>query len=182
MTTVDFEPSSRCEIGPGLYCGGCCVGVTLELDAEEAKHMVAGGTNLKVRLPVPIASRVDLYGEDVESPDEADFSWSSEYGQAVLQGRIDTASPEDLQAYWQKLKDHAQKIKAGQGLFAIVGRCGWLQDNGTCGSYDNRPEVCRTLTPGKYGCLKLATRPYIDAPIAVALRTKTPREIFYRAC
>lgn len=141
--------------------GACCSNVRLALSVAEARHLEAAGTKLHM-----ILTAFDALGFDTEVADEDAFYWSENIG--LITAVADRSTSEAAREFWNKVADQARRLKADQGLFSIEGRCGFLQADGRCGDYKNRPEVCREFPVGGTACLGIRKDAGIPVPIEIS--------------
>lgn len=165
-----------CELETNLFCGGCCVDVRLALYEAEASQLK------KVRsvLTAVLEPWGDLKVSGIEPGSEEVFCWSGYRGQEIITTWVEEAREEEERDYWLNIREHARGLKPGQGLYEMDGQCGYLQTNGSCGNYDDRPQVCSDFPTGSEACVRLRTRSNIEVPVAIGRLASPPP--FQRGC
>jgi Fe-S-cluster containining protein len=143
-----------------VYCGSCCSDIRLSLSPEEAEGFATTGSETLVVLP---------FFKDL--PDDREFDWSEKVHD--LEVFAATCRDPDERAYWQDIATHATGMQPGEGLFEVRGNCGFLQPDGSCGNYDERPRACRAFSVGSTACRTICQRP---TPVSVEI-TRRPTKI-----
>lgn len=136
------------------------------ISAAEAVHLHANGTEL---LPI-LRAFVNIN----PSPEEVELgalsSWSDPRSIENLQKRIDEADDDVIKRFWEDAIIEAPKMQPGDGLYTILGRCGLLDENNRCTTYDDRPRVCHSFEVGSDACVTFRDREDIPTPVSISPR------------
>lgn len=149
-------------------CYACCVDVRLQLVQQEAERLQVAGTNLVTILPIMDQVQVVELdsGEKVQRP----LSWSDKEGINTIVRKAHEQTDPVQKAAWLGIAAFARHLRPGEGLFGIDGRCGNLQDDGSCGDYENRPNACQQFQVDGELCTEF--RRMFARPVPVALTSK----------
>jgi hypothetical protein len=143
--------------------------VRLGLSADEANRLVAAGTKLVTILTA--FSHLKIDGEVFD--DEPLISWANEV--TAIEDKAKSESEPRAQNFWSNVAKHARHLKPGDGLFAIDGKCGFLQDDDRCGDYENRPRICQVFQMGGDACMGFRQRAGVDVPLELTSKPEQPR-------
>lgn len=138
---------------PIAYAGCCCSDVLLPLSRSEADAMADAETALW-----PI----------LELPAEHD-SWGSPDAYIELSRSADRFTPEQL----SQVLEATTTMKPGEGLFQMIGRCGFLGSYGECTNYSERPNVCRELQQGGRRCNNIVGKAVVQTVTPVAVQRRS---------
>lgn len=139
-------------------CGACCSDVSLPLDTEEKNKLERAGTMLVQVLPPMIISDVVI---DDQAPqgfriEPTPLSWADLTED--LEENVQQATTESTRETWRKLIKTSRTMRPGQGLYVMNGVCGFLQEDRTCGNYDDRPTICQNFEVGGNACQVMRAR------------------------
>lgn len=130
------------ERGPRVSCGNCigacCQNFKASFSEEEVQHLEAAGTVVKTVIPALKSRFLKRNANWVMHPIKR---------RALVQSLTD--DPKGQEFY----NTEAQMLLAGEGLYSVEGRCGYLDENNRCSDYENRPAVCRGFLVGSKACL-----------------------------
>lgn len=118
----------------------CCLGNTvMQLTDDEADFMRTSGNTLLLAVPA-----TNYFREDAPYPIGYTLNADMTAKLFVERGR------------------EAEPLEAGYGRYILLNNCTNLQvdllGRTSCKRYDDRPEVCRTFTPGQPNCHKMQIR------------------------
>ena len=130
--------------------GACCTDSRLVLDFEEADHIRAGGTNLAIVLG-------EYMLRDIETGQVSDYRL-----EALKQLYDDCPDDDPIRETIIDLALTLVGLKQDQEYYEIRGRCGYLDADNRCTTYDDRPKICRDFPPGGVACLRFRGRHGLD--------------------
>lgn len=152
--TVEAIACNNCE-------GVCCQNVTLALQAAEARKLEAAGTALT---PILFAFEALNYEGRIETEDSL-VNWAEEANTIFEMAK--KAEDPKRKKYLLGMANQVSGMKPGEGLFAMEGRCGLLQEDNSCGDYNNRPDICQTYVMAGKNCTNLREERGIPVPVAL---------------
>lgn len=162
MANTPEQSKSLCE----SCVGACCMDSRLVLNGAEAKHLLDGGTKLGIVLG-------EYMLRDLES------GRLSDYRMEALKQLFDDCHEDDPTR--ETIIDLALTLiglKQDQEYYEIHGRCGYLDDDNRCTTYNNRPKICQDFPPGGVACIRFRGRHGLDTPDgAVMLPDPTCRSV-----
>ncbi len=114
-------------------CGECCKNFAALVDSSGAKFFESTSTETAHVLVTPVEVRSKLSKNEQNA-------------------RVARALATNLGL--SQRTTAINRIAKGDGLVAINGRCGNLDEDNRCAKYEDRPEKpCREVVMGSYGCL-----------------------------
>jgi Fe-S-cluster containining protein len=141
--------------------GACCRGSWLVLDSSEAEHLRVGGTKLSVVMAEFVLR--DL----IDSRKTIDLRLEA------LKALYKTTPADD--PLREKIFSTASiifELDKDQEYYEMSGSCGYLDENGRCSSYEDRPTICREFEPGESACMNFRHKAGIE-PTTVQLPNPT---------
>ena len=113
-------------------CNACCEGSAyMQLNEKEADQ-IAENTELTAILPA-------MAGQN----------WRSRRNREEAKRIIDELGASNSQYTAEFI---LRSMKKGVGFYKRTETCGWLNANGDCSIYDERPEICRKFQKDSFGC------------------------------
>ena len=154
------------EVSCSNCVGACCTNSVLVLSVREALLLSFAKTELKPLLP-PFTNTEPTEEELAQG---AITSWGDPRSIAELEARLQTTETPRLRELWKGIITQARRMQPGDGLFALVGRCGLLDENDRCSAYEVRPRVCQSFAVGSENCLDFRQREGLHTPVDITLR------------
>lgn len=164
MSEISDSPSeANGELNCLRDCAGvCCIDISIALTAGEAQHMIDGGSTIAIVLPV--MTTPESLGAETENEV---FSWADYLDEIRALGENEEP---DITSFWERTAQEAEQLQPGEGLYTILGRCGFLLDDNSCGNYKDRPRICREFEAGSVVCRQFRQR--LENPVAIEITQK----------
>lgn len=148
-----------------VNCSACCSDIRLQLSYVELHMLEEAGTEL---IPIlPAFASLELL-DDGNLSLQAGVSWGSPEAIEILEAKAKSEKTTEDKEFWLNVVGQARQMNSGEGLYYMQSQCGFLQDDGLCGNYSNRPEICREFTVGSKPCLDVRDMKGIAVPVEIA--------------
>lgn len=69
----------------------------------------------------------------------------------------------------KRIRKTAEYLEAGEGLYQMIGPCGFLDDADRCAVYDDRPDICQKFEEAGSYCLDMRRAKKVPLPSIVQI-------------